>query len=159
MQDTVPEHPSTISPHFRDFQLTWEELHRDARALALRLLKPVPWVGIVAIARGGLVPAAIVARELDIRLVETVCLASYDHQVQGDIRVLKALPGVGVGDGVGWVVIDDLADTGRTAALVRVMLPKAHLATLYVKPAGRPLVDTFITEISQDTWINFPWDI
>ena len=23
---------------------------------------------------------------------------------------------------------------------------------------GRPLVDTFITEVSQDTWIYFPWD-
>ena len=26
------------------------------------------------------------------------------------------------------------------------------------KPAGKPLVDTFITEVSQDTWILFPWD-
>jgi xanthine phosphoribosyltransferase len=23
---------------------------------------------------------------------------------------------------------------------------------------GRPMVDTFITEVSQDTWIHFPWD-
>ena len=38
------------------------------------------------------------------------------------------------------------------------MLPKAHFATLYSKPAGKPLVDTFITEVSQDTWIPFPWD-
>ncbi len=27
------------------------------------------------------------------------------------------------------------------------------------KPLGRPLVDTFITEVSQDTWIYFPWDM
>ncbi len=39
------------------------------------------------------------------------------------------------------------------------MLPKAHFATVYAKPAGRPLVDTYITEVSQDTWILFPWDI
>jgi xanthine phosphoribosyltransferase len=38
------------------------------------------------------------------------------------------------------------------------MLPKAHFATVYAKPEGRPLVDTFITEVSQDTWILFPWD-
>ena len=39
------------------------------------------------------------------------------------------------------------------------MLPKAHFATIYAKPAGRPLVDTFVTEVSQDTWILFPWDV
>ena len=42
---------------------------------------------------------------------------------------------------------------------MRDLLPKAHFATVYAKPAGRPLVDTFITEVSQDTWILFPWDI
>ena len=39
------------------------------------------------------------------------------------------------------------------------MLPKAHFATVYAKPLGRPLVDTFVTEVSQDTWIYFPWDM
>ena len=39
------------------------------------------------------------------------------------------------------------------------MLPKAHFATVYAKPQGRPMVDTFITEVSQDTWIYFPWDM
>jgi xanthine phosphoribosyltransferase len=38
------------------------------------------------------------------------------------------------------------------------MLPKAHFATVYAKPMGRPQVDTYITEVSQDTWIFFPWD-
>ncbi len=32
------------------------------------------------------------------------------------------------------------------------------MATVYAKPAGRPLIDTFVTEVSQDTWIHFPWD-
>ena len=63
------------------------------------------------------------------------------------------------GDGEGWLIVDDLVDTGRTARVVRDLLPKAHFATVYAKPAGRPLVDTFITEVSQDTWIFFPWDI
>ena len=63
------------------------------------------------------------------------------------------------GDGAGWLIVDDLVDTGDTARVVRAMLPRAHFATVYAKPAGRPLVDTFITEVSQDTWILFPWDI
>jgi xanthine phosphoribosyltransferase len=63
------------------------------------------------------------------------------------------------GDGSNILVIDDLVDTGATARIVRDMLPKAHFATVYAKPLGRPMVDTFITEVSQDTWIYFPWDM
>jgi xanthine phosphoribosyltransferase len=144
-------------PVRKDFPVSWEELHRNARALSWRLAELGPWKGIIAITRGGLVPAAILARELDVRLIDTVCIASYDHQSQRESRVLKSA--VAVGDGEGWLIVDDLVDTGRTARVVREMLPKAHFATIYAKPAGRPLVDTFITEVSQDTWIFFPWDI
>ena len=139
----------------KTFPVTWDELHRNAKALAWRLISGGPWEGIIAVTRGGLVPAAIVARELDIRLIDTVCIASYDDRAQGRLHVLKRIQG----DGAGWLIIDDLVDTGRTAKTVRDMLPKAHFATIYAKPAGRPLVDTFITEVSQDTWILFPWDI
>ena len=137
------------------FPVSWQELHRDAKALAWKLVAGGPWKGIVAITRGGLVPAAIVARELDIRLVDTICVASYDHQTKGDVQVLKGI----AGDGAGLLIIDDLVDTGHTARVVRDMLPKAHFATVYAKPLGRPLVDTFVTEVSQDTWIHFPWDL
>jgi xanthine phosphoribosyltransferase len=142
------------------FPVGWDELHRHARALAWRLHALGPWHGVVAIARGGLVPAAIVARELDIRLVDTICIASYEDIAQGDIdrtepQVLKRVEG----DGSGLLIVDDLVDTGLTARIVRAILPRAHFATVYAKPAGRPLVDTFVTEVSQDTWILFPWDI
>jgi xanthine phosphoribosyltransferase len=139
----------------KHFPVSWEELHRHAKALAWRMAEKGPWKGIVAVTRGGLVPAAIIARELEIRLIDTVCIASYDHQNQREARVLKGFDG----DGEGWLIIDDLVDTGKTAAVLRQMMPKAHFATIYAKPAGRPLVDTFITEVSQDTWIYFPWDV
>ena len=139
----------------RTFPVSWDELHRDSRALAWRLLEKGPWTGIVAITRGGLVPATIVARELEIRLIDTVCIASYDDRAQGELMVLKRADG----DGEGWLIVDDLVDTGVTAKAVRAMLPKAHFASVYAKPAGRPLVDTFVTEVSQDTWILFPWDM
>ena len=137
------------------FPVSWGELHRDAKALSWRLAEAAPWRGIVAIARGGLVPAHIVARELDIRLIDTVCISSYDHESQRDPIVLKETHGTGAG----WLVIDDLVDTGQTGRIVREMLPEAHFATVYAKPAGRSVVDTFITEVSQDTWILFPWDV
>ena len=138
------------------YTVTWDQLHRDARALAWRLIGAGPFAGIVAITRGGLIPAAIVARELECRLIESVSIATYDEENRGTPVVTK--PPVAAGDGTGFLIIDDLVDTGATARVVREMLPKAHFACVYAKPAGRELVDTFITEVSQDTWILFPWD-
>ena len=138
----------------KTYPISWEQLHRDAKALAWRLVDLEEWKGIVAITRGGLVPAAVIARELDIHLVDTICISSYEWKDQGGINILKKVQG----DGSGWLLIDDLVDTGKTAKTAREMLPQAHFATVYAKPAGRPIVDTFITEVSQDTWILFPWD-
>jgi xanthine phosphoribosyltransferase len=144
------------------FPVSWDQFHRDARALAWRLAEAGPFKAIVCITRGGLVPAAIVARELGTRIIETVCVSSYDFQKQGDLIVLKKIADdvvkAGGGGGQGVLIVDDLVDTGKTAKLVREMLPKAHFATVYAKPMGRPQVDTYITEVSQDTWIYFPWD-
>ena len=149
-------------PYEDEIIVSWVELHRDARYLSEVLHAKGPWKGIIAVTRGGLVPAALVARELDIRLVDTICVTSYDAgeagaaaQQQGQVTVLKGV----AGDGDGYLLIDDLVDTGRTAQAVRRLLPKAHFATLYAKPAGRAIVDTFVKEFKQSKWIHFPWDI
>lgn len=139
------------------YNVTWDQLHRDARALAWRLMEQGPFAGIVAITRGGLIPAAIIARELDVRLIESVCVVTYDEEEMGEPRVTK-FP-VAAGDGTGFLIIDDLVDTGSTARAVRALLPRAHFATVYAKPAGKELVDSFVTEVSQSTWILFPWDM
>ena len=150
------------SPYEDQIIVSWAELHRDARYLSELLHEKGPWKGIVAITRGGLVPAALVARELDIRLVDTICVTSYEAgavgeaaQVRGEVNVLKGV----TGDGEGYLLIDDLVDTGRTAQFVRKLLPKAYFATLYAKPAGRPVIDLCIKEFKQNKWIYFPWDI
>jgi len=151
-------------PHTQKaFPVSWDQFHRDARALAWRLASAGPFSAIICVTRGGLVPAAIVARELNVRLIETVCIESYTGVGrQGELRVLKGVAetvaGAGGGSGKGVLIVDDLVDTGKTARVVRELVPQAHFATVYAKPMGRPLVDTFITEVSQDTWIYFPWD-
>jgi xanthine phosphoribosyltransferase len=147
------------------YAVTWDQLHRDARALAWRLMDKGPFTGIVAITRGGLIPAAIIARELDLRLVESVSILTYatassgtliEEEQGGAPVVIK--PPAAAGDGSGLLVVDDLVDTGTTARVVRGLLPRAHFASVYAKPAGRGAVDDYITEVSQDTWVLFPWD-
>jgi xanthine phosphoribosyltransferase len=155
-------------PHEKGFHVSWDQLHRDSRALAWRLDGHGPdagsWRAVVAITRGGMAPAMIVARELDIRTVDTISVKSYlsgggKADQRREAQVLKSPDAEMMGDGEGVLIVDDLVDTGKTLELVREMYPKAHFATVYAKPEGEPQVETFITGVSQDTWIFFPWDM
>ncbi|HDH3758201.1 TPA: xanthine phosphoribosyltransferase [Salmonella enterica subsp. enterica serovar Oranienburg] len=101
------------------YVVTWDMLQIHARKLASRLMPSEQWKGIIAVSRGGLVPGALLARELGIRHV----------------------------------------DTGGTAVAIREMYPKAHFVTIFAKPAGRPLVDDYVIDIPQNTWIEQPWDM
>ena len=154
---------SDASRYDDEIVISWPELHRDARYLSQQLHDRSSWKGIVAITRGGLVPAALVARELEIRLIDTICVSSYGAGAAGGAAQqqtgLQVLKGSVSGDGDGFLLIDDLVDTGQTAQVVRQLLPKAYFATLYAKPAGRPFVDTCVKEFKQNKWIFFPWDI
>lgn len=150
----------TSAPPPKRFIVSWDQFHRDSKALAWRLVeKENAWKGIIAITRGGMIPAGIIARELDIKVIETIGVSSYDDLTQREMKVLKNINADLVGKGEGWLVIDDLVDSGNTAKLLREMLPAAHIATVYAKPAGEPLVNTYVTWVSQDTWIYFPWDV
>ena len=146
----------------RPFPVSWDQFHRDARALAWRLNGAGPFKALVAVTRGGMVPAAIVAREIGMRVIDTLCVSSYAHTTQGEMQILKdisdSVKKLGGANGEGLLIVDDLVDTGKTARVIRQIAPKAHIAAVYAKPMGKPLVDTFITEVSQDTWIFFPWD-
>ena len=150
------------SPYRDDIVISWPELHRDTRILCHALMEKGPFKGIIAIARGGMIPAALIARELEIRLLDTICASSYDESeesgaqnTRSDVKILKGVDH----DGEGFLLIDDLVDTGNTARVIRKLLPKAYFATLFAKPLGRDVVDLCVKEFSQDKWIYFPWDI
>jgi xanthine phosphoribosyltransferase len=96
-----------------------------------------------------------------VRIIDTISVASYDHMTQGSGKILKGMAPEVTKDSANykkWLIVDDLVDTGGTARIVREMMPGAHFAAVYAKPAGKPMVDSYITEVSQDTWIMFPWD-
>ena len=148
----------TLSEYSQSLLVTWADVHRDSKILVRTLLDLSPWKGIVALTRGGLVPAAIVAREMDIRVVDTLCVSTYEEQVRGNVNILKIPAAAVESNGEEWLLIDDLVDTGTTAQAARKILPKSHFATVYAKPQGRPHVDTHVHDVRQDTWVFFPWD-
>lgn len=137
--------------------VSWDDVDRDARRLSRVLGPKGRWRGIVAVARGGLVPAAMLAHALEIDAHDMVRIASYAAPAhRSDPRLLKGPQWAG--DGAGWLVVDDLADSGATAQLIRRLLPAGHLAVFYAKPAGQPFVDTYLRAIEPEVWLDFPWE-
>ncbi len=136
---------------------SWIQFHQHCKELSGQLKAlDLSWDVLVSVTRGGLVPAAIISHELNFRHIDTVCISSYEDasKSQKQMLVLKELPR----DMGNVLVIDDLADTGRTFRLIREMLPHAHFAAVYAKPKGLDIVQNFAQEVPQSTWIEFPWE-
>ena len=138
-------------------KLCWEEFHQHAKQLAAKLKENGPWTKIVAVSRGGLLPAGILAYELDIRNVEVVNMSSYDGEKQRSKTDIDIKSFVGEVD-EHTIVIDDLSDTGNTFRLLRQEFQNAHFAAVYTKSKGKSFVDFYASEMP-DKWIVFPWDL
>lgn len=127
--------------------ITWEEIHQDAKTLADQLSAIAEWDRIVAIVRGGLVPAGLLAQHLNIDRVDTLSLCRETQQVLAPFA-----------DSDNLLIVDELVDTGQTIQTIKQHFPKAHVAVLYAKPMGRPLANSYVREFPQDVWLDFPWE-
>lgn len=140
-----------------DLPVSWIDIHCLTKKLSSVLKQSgQDWSRVIAVTRGGMVPACLVARDLDIRTIDTVSVQSYDHQTQSAAQILKTPDGIGTGEGC--LIVDDLSDTGNTFKALREAYPEATYACLYVKPQGKPLADFYAAEVTQDTWIYLPWE-
>ena len=137
--------------------IQWPEIHLLCQRLADKVRPHGPFTGLIAVTRGGLAPALLLAQILDVRRIETVGVQSYTHQTAGSVAITKD-PSPAVGQGLGWLVVDDLTDSGGTLRILRNLLPQARFAALYAKPQGRPLLDDYVTDVEQDLWLDFPWE-
>ena len=139
-----------------DVFLRWAQIHKASKHLSEKL-SDKNWYGIVAVTRGGMIPACLVARELNIALIETFCIATYSFKDQNKADIAKPLSLME--GGRDWLVIDDLVDSGQTFEIIRGMIPNAHYACLYAKPQGEKQADTFVESFPQDNWVHFPWEV
>jgi len=140
--------------------VTWEEIKRDSALLAEKLKNDYDELPtrILAVSRGGLIPAALVIRSLGIKDIETIGLESYDDEQGHDqtVAMLKAAHPNYLED---TLVIDDLVDSGKTLEYLRPLTKNCIFATLYAKPNGEPYTDCFVRLFDQETWVDFPWEV
>lgn len=136
--------------------IRWDEFHQDTINLCKKIKQNGKYNKIVAISRGGLLPAGILAYELDIRNTQAINISSYDGEQQRSLDDVEICDNVGAVD-ENTLIVDDLSDTGTTFKLLRSRFPNARYVTVYAKPKGQSVVDIFAREMP-DEWLVFPWD-
>lgn len=142
--------------------ISWNQFHDDSLTLAKKLKPLGPFKAICAVTRGGLIPAGIIAYELGIKLIDTLCIESYEDKAQGTVNLLKPISeevmAVTGNHGSNLLIIDDLVDTGQTFQYISRSFYNATYATLYAKPKGFDCVHECVRTYDQHDWIYFPWD-
>lgn len=137
--------------------ISWEEFHQDTKDLCQKIKATGKYNKIIAVSRGGLIPAGIIAYELDIRNNEAINFSSYDNDEQRKTQDIEFAAEVGNVD-KNTLIIDDLADSGQTFQILRQHYPQARFVTVYAKEQGAKQVDIYAKDIP-NKWIVFPWDI
>jgi len=139
----------------KKYIVTWDMLQMYARKLAKHLISLKKWKGIISVSRGGLIPSAMLARELNIRFIDTICISSYDHDKKNTIKIIKEAKSF-KGE---TLIVDDLVDTGETAKIVKKKYPFSYFVTIFAKPKGKVFVDKHVIDIPQNVWIEQPLDM
>ncbi len=130
--------------------ISWDEFERDCDTLANKINHGKKWIGLIAVQRGGIIPAARLAYTLGTRYIHIVKVDKDEPSI--------SLPEVAFTDYSRWILIDEIVDTGRTVRLLRDYFRNTPIAVLYAKEASKHLVD-YCSKIIPDEWIHLPWEV
>ena len=149
----MKEDPKLIIP-------SWDEVYKLLLELARRAQGRNHPDAIVGIARGGLVPARVIADLLSVQKLGTIGVAFYTDIGRTDKRPRVTQPLSIDVESQRILVVDDVADTGSSLALVVAELHKSardlRTAAIYKKPWTKFIPDFYAKET--DAWVVFPWE-
>ena len=138
---------------------SYSECIQDTRTIIGQLNKK--YDAIIAISRGGLTFAHLLASGLDLRTVHAINVASYDETVQRDHVAIDTLPDLTKCKNV--LIAEDIVDSGKSMHAVTQLLeekyPKLHydVAALFFKQTAIYTPKYFAKHATE--WIKFCWEI
>ena len=154
--------------------LTWQGFGDATRKIAENIVDS-GWMPelVVAVARGGLLPAGALSYALGLKAIGTMNVEFYTdiEETLPEPVLIPPLMDVSALSGKRVLVVDDVADSGKTLELVmrlirergipsgqegeRVAVSEAKCACIYVK--SRSIITPDYVLKHTDKWINFPW--
>ena len=162
---------ATTSPDREE--LTWELFGTASRELSAQVVAS-GWVPdlIIAVARGGLIPAGAISYAIGVKAMGSMNVEFYTGigETLAEPVVLPPLMDASELPGKKVLVVDDVADSGKTLRMVMELLRheglqlggasvpvEARRACIYLKPRSVHRPDYVWRET--DKWINFPWSV
>lgn len=162
---------ATTSPDREE--LTWELFGTASRELSAQVVAS-GWVPdlIIAVARGGLIPAGAISYAIGVKTMGSMNVEFYTGigETLAEPVVLPPLMDASELPGKKVLVVDDVADSGKTLKMVMELLRheglqlggasvpvEARSACIYLKPRSVHRPDYVWRET--DKWINFPWSV
>jgi len=135
--------------------LNWKDVEKDINVLVRKIQKHNNFSKIVCIAKGGMMVAYFIAKALNIKYIEIICMSHYeDTKMQSKVTILPVSKEVDIRKN--WLIVDDLVDTGDTALLAKKYFPESKLAVLYKKPSSKVTPEFYTKDIEE--WVVFPWE-
>lgn len=142
-------------------KVTWEVMELLCTQIARDIeAEGIQYDGILGIARGGMIPAVLIAGVLGIRDVKTLQLSRYHDGVPGEVKGQESNdPLLLCGK---WLAVDDIIGTGETLAAVKTLYPNVDTCAVLARPGwentgnGRVFVGKLLPE--GQGWIEFPWE-
>jgi len=144
-------------------KLTWEVVELLCTQIAHDIEDSgIVYDGILGIARGGLIPAVLIAGVLGVRDVKTIQLSRYHEGVPGEVK------GIASNDPLllcgKWLAVDDIIGTGETLEAVKTMYPTVDTCAVLARPGWNhdpTSMRTFVGKVLPEGqgWIEFPWEM
>lgn len=139
---------------------SWDNIEEMCNKLVDRCISYKPdW--IIGISRGGLVPARLLSDILDISQVSIIRIEFYKTiaETSGFPKITQPLQVDVKGKKV--LLVDDVADTGRSLAVAKDHVKRAgaaevKIASLHYKPKSLIKPDFYVEETEK--WIIYPWE-
>ena len=151
---------------------SWKYIDRACKVIARECIdrEPQPIKRIVAMSRGGLPPAVILANYMDIREVISVGVRSYETKTDGSLDIQPPVvyqdawhscPVIARGEPI--LLVDDISDKGTTFQYVIDKLRDStssviQTASIFIKDRTQYRPDYFYTNLPDSQWVEFPWE-
>ena len=153
--------------------LTWQGFGDACRQIAQQIADS-GWMPdlIVAIARGGMLPAGAISYALGVKANGAINVEFYTGvgKTMAEPEILEPYMDISSLEGKRVLIVDDVADSGKTLKLIMDLIAKeglsmgsgtakvdARSATIYLKPTSVIKPDYVFKQT--DKWINFPWSV
>lgn len=145
--------------------ISWREIHRVLYNLSQRIIREYGrdyFDIIIAVAKGGLIPARILSDLIDIEEIGIIGVKFYKGVSESMAKPVLTHPLTTSVSGKSALIVDDVVDSGRTLQLVidelyRHGASEVTSLALYIKPWATTRPDYYYKETTK--WVVFPWEI